>query len=364
MFLLAMLCPTQAHAQGFSTDIELVRPSFSPGGTSGVDSPIIDEEGRLQLGAQFQFTRDPLRLIEFGQVRGAVVRNRTTMQLGGSYAISNRVALRGSIPLGINWGSEIDDLSGDGFGVGDLSAGLRYTFYEQGNFTLGAHGDLRLNLGTRGRYFGETQPRTWFGLLAAYRAGPVLVLSNLGVETRFEVDTSYDFQLGDELVWNSALVVDTPVDDLQFQGQVLSRYGMARLFAGGAESSMEWTAGVRYALGEKLALDLGFGRGITAGYGTSSYRMIAGIRYDHKPPPPPEPEPEFVVEIIDVPEDEPDEPPETVDEPPPEEDGWKQGELARKVDTRIEIRDPIQFAYGTARLLISGRVGSKGGYSH
>ena len=53
---------------------------------------------------------------------------------------------------------------------------------------------------------------------------------------------------------------------------------------------------------------------------------------------------------MDIPIDEPDEPPdEPVVQTPP--DGWRQGELARQVDNVIEIRDPIQFEFATARIL-------------
>lgn len=347
----ASLTSTSALAQGFSTDLELVRPSFSPDSTAGVDSPFTGGYGTFNAGIQLQYERDPLRLIEFDRVAGAVVRNRAIAQLGASYAISDRVSLRGSLPVIVHWGTEIDEFSGDGFGVGDLSAGLRYQFYESDGFTLGAHGDVQLNTGTRNRFMGEQQPRTYFGLLGAYEAGPVLVLSNLGVQTRFGVDTERDFLLDDELVWNSGVVVDTPVDKLAISGELLSRFGMAKLFNGAAETSLEWTAGVQYGLSDDLRLDVGFGRGLTAGYGTTALRGIASVRYQRKPEPPPEPEPDFIVDIVDIPDDEPDEPPDDPPPDPPPTDGWGKGQLVRKNDTVIEIRDPIQFEFGTARLL-------------
>lgn len=341
---------TPASAAGFSTDIELVRPTFSPRSTAGVDSPFIGGEGRLDLGLQLQYERDPLRLIEFDQVAGAVVRNRTVGQFGASWAVSNRVSLRGSIPVAAHWASEIEEYAGDGFGAGDLGLGLRYQFFEDDGVTLAAHGDVNVNVGTRGRYMGESQPRVYFGVLGAYELGPVLVMSNLGVQTRSFTDTNLDFALGNELVWNSAVVVDTPVEGLAATGEILSRFGMAKLFQGGAESSMEWTAGVQYRINENFRLDVAAGRGITSGYGTSSYRGIASIRYQRTPPPPPEEEPDFVVDVLDIPEDEPeDEPP--IELPPQPTGEWRQGELARRLADRIEIRDPIQFEFATARIL-------------
>jgi len=113
---------------------------------------------------------------------------------------------------------------------------------------------------------------------------------------------------------------------------------------------MEWTAGVQYRVNKNFQLDVAAGRGITAGYGTSSYRGIAALRFQRTPPPPPIEEPDFVVEILDIPEDllEEDPPLEPIPQPTGE---WRQGELARRLDDRIVIRDPIQFEFATARIL-------------
>jgi outer membrane protein OmpA-like peptidoglycan-associated protein len=199
---------------------------------------------------------------------------------------------------------------------------------------------------------GEARPRTAFGLLAAYEQGPVLLLSNLGLQTRSALDTKFDFQLGNEAVVNLAGVLWLPTeqaDRVAVQAEILTRVGIR--FSGAAESSMEWTAGFQYRINESLLLDAGLGRGITSGYGTSNYRVLAGLRYQIRPEPTPE-ERGFVVEVLDIPEDEPDEePPPDQDPEPPPSGGWREGELARQVEDRIEIRDPIQFEYGTAKIL-------------
>jgi outer membrane protein OmpA-like peptidoglycan-associated protein len=268
-------------------------------------------------------------------------------QLGASYAVSDRVSLRGSIPVGYHWGSTEERISGDGFGFGDLSAGLRYQFWEGQGVTLGAHGDLTLNVGTRNRYMGEIQPRTYFGLLGAGEVGPLLVMTNVGIQTRTGLDTKLDFELGNELVWNSAGVLTLPNEVAAVSVEFLSRYGMKNLFQGGAETSVEWTAGVQYPLTDTLRLDAGVGRGLTAGYGTTTYRGILGIRYERRPKPQVE-EPEFIVSVLDIPDDEPDiELPDTEDPP----DEWRPGERVKEYRDRLEIRDPIQFEFATARIL-------------
>lgn len=351
--LAGSMVPGLALAQdGFSTDIELVRPSFAPRATTGVDSPFVGAEGTFGFGAQLQYQRDPLRLIEFDTVRGSVVRHRVVGQVGASWAASDRIALRGWVPLVTQWGSEIDDLSGDGTGMGDLTGGVKYQFWEGQGFTLAAHGDLILNVGARNRYMGESQPRTNFGFLGGFEAEPVLIMTNVGIITRSELDTERDFTLGNELMWNSAVVVDLPGDRTAITAEVLGHYGLSKLFQGGAESSMEWTAGVQYAVTERWRLDVGVGRGMTAGYGTSTYRGMVGLRYQVSPKEEVD-EPDFFVDIINIPDDEPDpvEPPPDPPEDPPDPDEWREGELAKQIEDRIVIRDPIQFEFATARLL-------------
>ena len=348
--LCALAAPLSAAAQGFSTDIELVRPAFSPRSTFGVDSPYIGGEGHLSIGIQPAYVRDPLRLLEFDRVTGPVVRNRLGAHVGFAWAPSRRVSLRAALPLAWQWGSKVDAYRADGVGFGDVSAGLRYQALETDGFTLALHGDFVLNVGTRNAYLGEAQPRTAFGALAGYERGDLLILGNLGVQTRSSLDTNLDFTLGNELVVGGAGIWTVGLDGSAFTGEVVSRFGMARLFTGGAESSVEWLAGLQVPLDDRFRVHVGVGRGITTGYGTSAFRALASIRYERTPPPVVD-EPEFVVSVLDIPEDLIEEPdPEPPAEPPPTGE-WREGELARVMVDRIEIREPIQFEFATSRIL-------------
>jgi outer membrane protein OmpA-like peptidoglycan-associated protein len=104
-------------------------------------------------------------------------------------------------------------------------------------------------------------------------------------------------------------------------------------------------------MGDHFRMHLGVGRGITAGYGTSAFRGLVSIRYERTPPPVIQ-EPDFVVSVLDIPEDLLDEPePPPPDEPTVVPGEWREGELARVAVDRIEIREPIQFEFATSRIL-------------
>ena len=65
MYSLAALTlgrPTDALAQGYSTDLELVRPVFSHKGLPGIDTPVMAPQPTLRTGLLYQYERDPLIL--------------------------------------------------------------------------------------------------------------------------------------------------------------------------------------------------------------------------------------------------------------------------------------------------------------
>ena len=79
-----------AMAQGYSTDIELVRPVFSHKGLPGIDTPLMSAQPTLRGGFMYQYERDPVILYQFGEEvggdgNGAVVKDRNAVALGVSY---------------------------------------------------------------------------------------------------------------------------------------------------------------------------------------------------------------------------------------------------------------------------------------
>ena len=228
-----------------------------------------------------QYEKAPLRLVERDTVRGLIVNNRQVLQLGLSYAPSKRFAARMMIPIAAHWGNEIPEWSGDGAGIGDMQAGVRFHFGTWKGFAVGLHGDVALPFSKRDAYMGERLPRTVFGLLASYSAGPLSVTTDIGPALRAKVDnSSQDFVLGNELVWNTGIAYTLPQKKWPWRS-VLIRGGFEKFFVGAAENSMEWIAGVRYRPTGGIQVDAGIGRGITQGYGTTGVRVMTGLSLLH-----------------------------------------------------------------------------------
>ncbi|MCP4919366.1 MAG: OmpA family protein, partial [Proteobacteria bacterium] len=227
-------------------------------------------------------------------------------------------------------------------GAGDLGARVRVAPVRLQYFDAGVRFGVDLPTGTREAWMGEEGLRSSAGLLLRPHVGPVALLVDVGATARTAVDTDADFALGSELSWGSALRGEVWSDRAWLFGGVVGRSGFSAFLAGGAENAAEGLGGVQLAFGEAWEVDLGYGQGLSEGYGTSEQRYFGALVWI-----PQEREPEPVIVVVEEPEDSwlPPPEPESEEEGPP---AWEPEELARVVDEVIEIRDPIQFEFATS----------------
>ncbi len=344
--LLLLLLPT-ALAAGESVDVELVRPTFSDGPALGVDTPWIEQAGLLRAGTLLQYSRDPLVLYEYGDEAGTVISHRATAHLGVSADLGRGASARLVMPAATQWGSEVPGLASDGPGLGDLRAGLRFVPPVGGAFRAGLRVDLAVPTGTRDAWMGEATPRLHPGLLLGVRSGALETSLEAGIEARTALDTGVDFVIGTEAVGGLALRWHVWPERAAISGALLGRGVLSDLFAGGAENPAELLSGIQLWPASGLQVDLGIGKGLTDGYGTSELRLLGGLTWVRRPPPPAPPPLRLVdLEALEAIEDAAPPPP-----PPPVDEGWDEGELARVEENRIVIREPIQFERATDRIM-------------
>ncbi len=312
-----------------------------------MDAPALDQNGTVRWAVLTEYERDPLIAYEStvaGGVQevGAVVSNRQVLLLGVSTDFGDRFNLRAVLPLNAQWASDVPSLSGDGVGAGDAMLGGRLLLADGRRFDFAARADLYAPIGTNGAYMGETNPRVQAGLLGAASIPGFTFYGDASLVGRTTVQTSHDFTLGPELALN--LGVRHPV----FPGRadallaLVTRSALSTEFwSGGAENSSEVLTGVDLFVRDNLKLDLGLGKGLADGYGTSEFRALVGLELIHHPAPPAE-------HVIRLP---PEPIPETRVAKIPDEIPWEPNQLARVERSEIVIRDPIQFELDTARIL-------------
>lgn len=345
-----LLLHAPALAEGYSTDIELVRPSFSPGAVSGLDAPGFGPPGTVRVGTLLQYQRDPLLLYQLEREAGAVVSNRLMAHIGASVDFTRRISARAVLPMGGQWGSEVPSLAADTAGLGDASLGMRVHLMEVGPLDSAARVDVLLPFGTPGAYLGEAGPRGALGLLLAAQLGPVAILGDVGVLGRGGVETAQDFTLGSEFTLSGGARLDVWPETVSLGAAAISRTGFSDFWTGGAETPVELVADLDVRVAPQWRIQAGVGRGVAAGYGTTQFRGFVGVTWERIPLPPTEPEPEPIARLLVT--EAPDLPPEVIEPPePPPEPEWKPQELARVEERQIVIRDPIQFELGTDRIL-------------
>jgi len=191
------LAPSAALAQGYSTDVELVRPTFSHKGLPGIDTPVMAAQPTMRTGLMTQYERDPVILYQFGEElggdgNGAVVKHRTAIALGVSYDFTPAVSARFILPTALHSGSDIPELEADGFAIEDMSLGVRFRAMQVGGFTLGARADFTAPTGTKESFHGEDGLRTGAGVLAMFETGPLSVLFDANAMTRTNVELAED----------------------------------------------------------------------------------------------------------------------------------------------------------------------------
>lgn len=337
-----------AWATGLPMDIELVQPSFSADGLPGVDDPVVVGRWATQAGLSIAYTRDPLVLYEYEAETGAVVVHRATAVLGGSLDLSDKFSVRVMVPMAWQGGSETPEWAADGVGLQDLTLGGRAHIINDRIVDVGVRLDLRLPTSPADSYLGETWPRGIFGPLIRFNFGPVTWLNDISVQVRADVDSDADFVLGTEFGLSTGATLAVWPEHLALFGSVVGRLGAPNFLSGGAENAAEALLGVRAWPTPSWQVDVGVGRGLTEGYGTTEFRAFAMATWRWRKPvaPEPEPEPQEVVVVnqpppeLDIPEMAPDEPRD-----------WEEGELARVEESKIVIRDPIQFELNTANIL-------------
>jgi len=342
-----LLASVSSYAQntGYSADIELIRPHFGAGGIPGVQIPVTDGARALRFGVAAQYERDPLTLYDAvsNVEQGALVTNRTQADLGASLDLSDRVVLDAVLPVAVSWGAEVIDFSADGVAQGDFSVGTKVIAVRSRTFNAGFRGKILLPTSRPDAYAGEAGIRAAGGLIASLDVGPARVATDATVMGRQRLTTDQDFSLGSEIHWNSGVRLGLPAATrTAFTATLVSRVGLADFLTGGAENALEALGGVQVLPSERVVLDVGVGRGVTEGYGTTDFRALSQITIrapQRQPFVAPEPDPEpwepdegppDITRLIDPPED-----------PPP---------VYLGPDDDIHVRDRLDFVVNTAIL--------------
>ena len=336
----------KARAQALTVDVEVLRPTFSAGGAPGLDTPIVAGRGAVRTGLLTQYERDPVILYQFGEEYGVVARNRQTFAYGFAWDVHDRVTLRAVMPVAFQAGfdNSVAEQSWSGLGAGDLSLGVKGMLAKAGPLTVGGRLDMYLPTGTNQAWLGDPGFRFQPGLTAMVEVWRLAILGDLSYMGRTkELDARQDFAVESTLDVNAGARLDIWPQRVAVTTAYLSKGGVSHLGQGGGENASELIGGLMLLREDGSGqLDLGLGKGLAPGVGTTAFRAYAAYTFIFPPkakPPqpavtvledPPPPPPPVIVEL-------------DIEEPPEPE--WQPEEEAKVVQDQIVIRKPIQFEF-------------------
>lgn len=345
------LAPAVAQAQEspITADIQMLRPTFSGGGAAGVDTPYIAGKGANRYGVFMQYERDPVVLYQYGEEWGVAVKNRTSAYFGVSYDLNERFSVRTAVPLSLALGvdEQVSAYGAEGLGLGDWMLGARVGLAETGPLSIGGRADLYLPIGSNNAYLGDPGVRGQIGLNAGAGWGPVGAVAEIAYVARQEQETQSDFTLQSTLGLNAGVTYDIWPEHLGLQATYLSQGAVSALGQGGAENASEVVGGLYAFNRDGDRIDLGIGKGLADGVGTTAYRVVLAYTVINPPivrTPPPEP-----VVVAEPPPPPPE--PEIVFIEEPVEPEWEPEQKAKIVGDQVVIREPVQFEFGNANIL-------------
>ena len=171
-------------------------------------------------------------------------------------------------------------------GIGDLRLGAKAWLVRAGGATVGADLTFTVPTGT-GDFIGDAgtviEPR----LIADWRRGPLALVGSLGYAARTSSQTIADLYVDDELLWTGGVEYAMRPGKLSVGVALFGRIGVMTqpdpMNDDGAPSSAERMTEVlassRYWVTRSIALEVGAGTAIDAGYGAPSFRALAGVRW-------------------------------------------------------------------------------------
>ncbi len=332
----------------------MVHANLSPGAVVGVDGPMMAPKGSWRVGSLIQFEDAPLILYTDNNEVGTVVGQRLALDLGIAWSASDRLQLRAIVPAAASFGSTEPTLSADGPALGDPRIGGKLQIYKSKRLGMGLGADLALPASTPGRYAGERGLRLLPVGLAQVNVGPVSLLGDLGFTFRRPVDAAaeQDLKLGNELNLGLGARALVWPERFALTWGYVARETFSSFGKGGGENSSEVLGGAQLWPSRSTQVDLGFGKGVAEGVGSSNFRIYGGFTFAKYPELKPDTTP---VRNLPIATSEPEDIEFPVGPAPAETDPevpkWAEGELAKISEDQIIIRDPIQFALGTETIL-------------
>lgn len=245
-------------------------------------------------GVFIGYADDPLVLGTPGG-RDAVVRlvdDLTFFDLSVGLALKDQFEIALAMPMSLARGQELTALDPSlgsaisGFSAGDLRIVPKYAFFPRDRaFQVGVTLPISLPTGNAAAFRGGgpvlLAPRAMAELTL-----PILrLVANVGFVFRTAEQRLLNLKVGQEFTWGfgGEFPLFGNQNTLLLQVSVTGSVGFSG--SGQAGNPVDAIAGVKYRIGDRFAIELGAGGGLTRGWGAPRWMVVAGVSYQHTPLP-------------------------------------------------------------------------------
>jgi outer membrane protein OmpA-like peptidoglycan-associated protein len=285
--------PAQASDVSQAIDAQGFRPGPGARDILGVQSARVAKHKEWNVGLTFNYAKKPLNFMDprTGVFTAALVDNQFGADLMGSYNLFDRLELGVVLPVRLQSSEaapRIHPSFAEGVsatGLGDLRLVPKANLLGREDFALALAVPVVLPTGGGTEFRGGkgvgVQPR----LVAEY-GKTFRVAANIGVNFREEQELR-NLHPGNELAFGVGAELPFTVRDLPLAAEATLVGAMGLKEQDEEEVPLEVLAALKYRAANGFSAHFGGGPGITRGYGTPSFRLLAGVAYSPVAPPPP-----------------------------------------------------------------------------
>lgn len=294
---LLVLAPLSALAQSAvntSIDVQRFKPGVGSQDFLNLDSarvaPHMTPFGGLFAG----YADDPLVLGTPGG-SDAVVRlvdDLTFFDFSAGFALKDQFEIALGMPMSLARGQQATSLDPSlgsaisGFSAGDLRVVPKYAFFPRDRaFQVAAALPISLPTGNRAAFRGGGPVMIAPRAMAELTLPILRLVANVGFNFRTAEPRLLNLRVGQEFTWGfgGEFPLFGNQNTLLLQVSVTGAVGFAN--SGVAGNPVDALAGVKYRIGDRFAIELGAGGGLTRGWGAPRWLVVAGLSYQHTPLP-------------------------------------------------------------------------------
>jgi outer membrane protein OmpA-like peptidoglycan-associated protein len=296
-----------AQQRGFTADRLIIAPN--PDDLFATFRPHVAERTRFFFDGYADYIRRPIKtryITNEGRQQSdqpAVVNNQANLYLSAGAELIGRLSLSATLPItfvNTATGDLIRKTQGvnlDSFAVGDLRFDARGILAQNDAKSLrfGLAGTVFFSTGNEKSFAGDGFGHALLQALGEQKAGPVVIVQNLGVHFRNRHDLGNDtgrLSFANEMTFGVGAFVPFRSGRARIGGQIYGSTGISKVdnlgntekkstFFTNQHTPVEWLGEVRFALdqNQRWWFNGGGGTLIKPAYNTPDFRVIAGIGY-------------------------------------------------------------------------------------